>query len=282
MALFITFDPKSSIYDNFAFPVKLPAFRTKSVGFLRYKQQFHLDDPRATLAHREIILRKPFLKKLYEDWYSTFLQVEKEIPGGKFLEIGSGGGFLKEVFPGVITSDILPLECCDRVLSAEEMPFRDGELQGIFMLNVFHHIPHPWMFLKEAERVLSKGGRVVMIEPANSAFGRFIYRNFHHEPFEPAGEWEFPSSGPLSGSNQALPYIYFERDRVKLEKDFPSLKIRKIQYHTPFRYLISGGVSMRPLVPSWSFGFFKGMEKMLTPLSRKLGMFVTVELEKTT
>jgi SAM-dependent methyltransferase len=250
------------------------------MGLLRYKQEFHLDDPRATLAHREIILRKPFLKRVYEDWYATFTKEEKEHPKGKFLEIGSGGGFLKDVFPGIITSDILALECCDMVFSAEEMPFKNAELQGIFMLNVFHHIPHPWKFLGEAERVLAKGGKVIMIEPANSLFSRFIYRNFHHEPFEPSGKWEIESSGPLSGSNQALPYIYFQRDREKFEKNFPSLKIKRIQYHTPLKYLISGGVSMRPLVPTWSYGFFSAVEWLISPLSRVLGMFATVELEK--
>ncbi len=250
------------------------------MGFLRYKQEYHLDDPRATLAHKEIILRKPFLKRVYLDWYSVFKKVADQFPKGKTLEIGSGGGFLKDVIPTVITSDILPLECCELVFSAEEMPFAGGELSAIFMLNVFHHIPKPWMFLNEAQRVLAKGGKVVMIEPANSVFSRFIYRNFHHEPFEPAGEWEIQSSGPLSDSNQALPYIYFQRDKLKFEKEFPQLSIKSITYHTPFRYLLSGGVSMRPLIPSWSFGFFTGMEKLISPLSRQLGMFATIELEK--
>jgi SAM-dependent methyltransferase len=250
------------------------------MGVLRYEQKYDLDDPRATLEHREVILNKPFLKRLYQDWYNTFRAVEKTFPGGKFVEIGSGGGFLKEVFPQVITSDIMPLDCCDAVFSAEKMPFNEAEIQAIFMLNVFHHIPHPWMFLKEAERILSKGGKVIMIEPANSPLARFIYRNFHHEPFEPNGEWEFPSSGPLSSSNQALPYIYFERDRIKFEKEFPTLRINRIQYHTPLRYLLSGGVSRKPMVPSWSFGFLSALEKIMAPFSRLIGMFATVELEK--
>lgn len=251
------------------------------MSLLRYKQTYDLDDPRATLAHREIILRKPFLKKLYEDWYSAFSKLAGLFPGGKFIEIGSGGGFLKDVFPEVITSDILPLECCEQVFSAEKMPFGDASVQGIVMLNVFHHIPHPYLFLGEAQRILSKGGKIIMTEPANSAFGRFIYRNFHHEPFEPAGGWEIQSSGPLSGSNQALPYIYFERDREKFEKQFPLLKINRVKYHTPLRYLVSGGVSMKALVPSWSFGFFTGLERLFSPLSRTFGMFATIELEKT-
>jgi len=251
------------------------------LGFLRYQQQYHLDDPRATLAHREIILRKPFLKRLYQDWYSVFQNVSLAFPGGKFLEIGSGGGFLKEMMPSVITSDILPLDCVEQVFSAEEMPYKEKEISAIFMLNVFHHIPHPWKFLKEAQRVLVTGGKVVMIEPANSVFSKFIYKTFHHEPFDVKGGWEIQSSGPLSGSNQALPYIYFQRDREKFEKEFPGLKICSVKYHTPFRYLISGGVSMKPLVPKWSFGFFTGLEKLISPLSRALGMFATIEIEKT-
>ena len=65
-------------------------------------------------------------------------------------------------------------------------------------------------FLKEAERTLKSGGKIVMIEPANSWFGLWIYKTFHHEPFDIKGGWEIQSTGPLSGSNQALPYIYFD------------------------------------------------------------------------
>ena len=77
--------------------------------FKKYKIDFDLDDPNASLAHRDIILKKPFLKRLYNDWYLIFIIKSKEIKNGKYLEIGSGGGFLKDVFPEVITSDILCL-----------------------------------------------------------------------------------------------------------------------------------------------------------------------------
>src|SRR6187402_25446 len=137
--------------------------------FKKYTIPYELDDPKATLAHRDIILQKPFLKKLYNDWYDVFIKKAKEIKTGKYLEIGSGGGFLKEVFPEVITSDILNLPGVDQVFSAEELPFKENELASIMMLNVFHHIPKPYLFLKEAERTLVKGGKIIMIEPANSA-----------------------------------------------------------------------------------------------------------------
>lgn len=248
--------------------------------FKKYDIGFSLDDPRTTLAHRDIILNKPFLKRLYQDWYKEFMSVAKSVNNGKYLEIGSGGGFLKEEFPEVITSDILDLPVVDKVFSAEQLPYGENELGCIMMLNVFHHIPKPYLFLQEAERTLVKSGKVVMVEPANSALGRFIYKRFHHEPFVENGPREIEPGNPLSNSNQALPYIYFERDLEKFRKDFPKLKIVSIKYHSPFMYVLSGGVSRSAMVPYFMYGFFKGLEKLLSPLSRQIGLFCTVVLEK--
>ncbi len=248
--------------------------------FKKYTIPYELDDPKATLAHRDIILQKPFLKRLYNDWYDVFIKKAREIKTGKHLEIGSGGGFLKEVFPEVITSDILALPNVDMVFSAEEMPFKDNELASIVMLNVFHHIPKPYLFLKEAQRTLVKGGKIIMTEPANSALGRFIYKRFHHEPFDETGPREIKAGNPLSHSNQALPHIYFERDLESFKKEFPNLKINSIKYHSPFSYVISGGVSRSAMLPFFMYNFVKAMEWLFSPLSKQLGLFCTIEIEK--
>jgi len=248
--------------------------------FKKYEIVFDLDDPRATMKHKEIILEKPYLKRWYQDFYEVFIKESRKIKGGKYLEIGSGGGFLKEVFPEVITSDILNLPGVDQVFSAEELPFKENELASIMMLNVFHHIPKPYLFLQEAERTLIKGGKIIMIEPANSALGRFIYKRFHHEPFDETGGREIQAGNPLSNSNQALPYIYFERDTDIFKKEFPQLKISSIKYHSPFSYVISGGVSRSAMLPYFMYNFVKGMEWLLSPLSKQLGLFCTIEIEK--
>jgi len=248
--------------------------------FKKYIIAFDLDDPRTTLAHRDIILQKPFLKKLYQDWYKVFIAEARKIKNGKHLEIGSGGGFLKEEFPEVVTSDILSLPNVDQVFSAEQLPFKNNELASIIMLNVFHHIPKPYLFLKEAQRTLVPGGIVIMTEPANSTLGRFIYKRFHHEPFEEKGGREIEPGNPLSNSNQALPYIYFERDTELFKKEFPHLKIRSIKYHSPFSYVISGGVSRSAMLPFFMYPLVKGIEWLLSPFARQLGLFCTVELEK--
>lgn len=248
--------------------------------FKKYSIPFDLDDPRATLAHRDIILKKPYLKKLYLDWYNIFIKTSLEIKTGKYLEIGSGGGFLKDVFSEVITSDILTLPNVDLVFSAEKMPFKENELASIMMLNVFHHIPKPYLFLNEAERTLIKGGKIIMIEPANSLLGKFIYKNFHHEPFDEKGPREIDPGNPLSNSNQALPFIYFERDAELFKKDFPLLKINSIKYHSPFSYIISGGVSRSAMLPFFMYNFVKVAEWLLSPISKQIGLFCTIEIEK--
>ena len=248
--------------------------------FKKYIIEFDLDDPNASLAHRDIILKKPFLKRLYNDWYLIFIIKSKEIKNGKYLEIGSGGGFLKDVFPEVITSDILILPNVDLIFTAEEIPFKENELASIVMLNVFHHIPKPHLFLKEAQRTLIKGGKIIMTEPANSSLARFIYKRFHHEPFDEKGQREIKAGNPLSNSNQALPYIYFERDLDLFKKDFPSLKINSIKYHSPFSYIISGGVSRSAMLPFFMYNFVKGIEWLFSPFFKQIGLFCTIEIEK--
>jgi len=255
-------------------------FASKWQLMFRYKTEHDLDSPARTLHHRQIILKKTFLRKLYDEWYSIFEKEVSNIPIGKIVELGSGGGYLKDILPEVVTSDILELPHVDKVFSALSMPFADEELSGLLMLDTFHHIPDSHMFLKEAERVLKPGGKIIMIEPANSWWGRFIYKNFHHEPFDENGTWQIPSSGPMSGANGALPWIVFVRDRGRFEKEFPNLRIEKISFHTPLRYLLSGGVSFRSLLPSWSFGIFKYLDKLLAGISGQFSMFMSVVVVK--
>jgi SAM-dependent methyltransferase len=254
------------------------------LAFLKLKDidRYDLDDPRRTLEHREIILGKKFLKQLYIDWYQVFVKEAANFPGGKMIELGSGGGFLKELMPEVITSDILQLSNCDMIFSALDMPFEDNSISCIFMIDVFHHIPDSAAFLKEADRVLVPGGKIVMQEPASTLWGRLIYKNFHHEPFNPEGDWTIPAEGPMSNANGALPWIVFDRDRKKFEALFPRLHIKSIRKHTPLRYLLSGGVSMKQLVPSWSFGALSFFEKLMGPFTGFFSMFQTIVVEKKT
>ena len=240
----------------------------------------NLDDPATTLLHAEIIKKKPFLRNLYAEFYNQFKKSVLGFEKGLLVELGSGGGFIKDIIGNVVTSDILDLPNVDKVFSSSRMPFNDGGVDAFFMVDVLHHITDPRAFFTEALRCLKIGGKVVMIEPANTLWSRFIYKNFHHELFDPDGKWTLEEAGPLSQGNGAIPWIIFCRDRVIFESEFPSLRIVRMRNHTPLRYLLSGGLTLRQLVPSFTYPLVKAVEYLLSPLNNWLGMFQTIELKK--
>ncbi|MFH2045372.1 MAG: methyltransferase domain-containing protein [Pseudomonadota bacterium] len=230
----------------------------------------------------KIIKEKKFLKKLYNEFYSMIL---KELPAdynAPILEIGSGGGFLKEYIPGLLTSEILMIKDVDTVLDARNIPFKENSLSGIVMLNVFHHIPSINSFLKQASFCIKQKGLLVMIEPWVSPWSEFVYKHLHHEPFDPeTKEWSLTKDdSPLSHANSALPWIVFERDKDVFEQKYPNWKIKNLTLHTPFCYILSGGVSMRSFMPGWLFKFFHGLEKSTAFWNKYLAMFALIVLEK--
>jgi SAM-dependent methyltransferase len=239
-----------------------------------------LDDPAITLLHSDIIREKPFLRRLYIDFYKQFEKAVTEPQEKVLVELGSGGGFIKEVIANVITSDILKLPNVDKVFSATNMPFEKTSVDAFFMFDVLHHITDPRAFFAEALRCLKPGGKVIMIEPANTLWSRFIYKNFHHELFDTQAGWQLQKLGPVSHGNGAIPWIIFSRDRQVFEREFPSLRIIRMFNHTPMRYLLSGGFTLRQLVPSFTYPFIKAIEYIMSPLRNYLGMFQTIELEK--
>ncbi len=239
-----------------------------------------IDDPGTTAARRQIVREKVFLRKIYEDWYR---QIAAAVPAGPgdVLELGSGAGFLDEFIPNLITSEVFPCPGVKMVVDAHNLPFADASLRAIVMTDVLHHIPEPRKFFTQAARCVRPGGVVSMIEPWVTPWSRLIYTRLHHEPFQPdAAAWEFPATGPLSGANGAMPWMMFSRDREKFQAEFPQWCITTVRPHTPVRYLLSGGVSMRSFLPGAAHGAIKAAETLASPLKNKLAMFAHITLER--
>jgi SAM-dependent methyltransferase len=239
-----------------------------------------IDDPVTTDLRRSIVISKPFLRAIYEDWYRA---ISERIPPGEgsALELGSGGGFLERFLPGLITSEVFKCSAVQIVADAQKLPFPSGSLRAIVMTDVLHHIPNVAGFFGEATRCLRSGGRVVMIEPWVSSWSRLIYRHLHHEPFEPdVQRWDFPANGPLSDANGALPWVVFERDRKRFESEFPKFRIEEIKPMMPFRYLVSGGVSMRTLMPNFTTPGWRAIERACQPLMNRLAMFSLISVKR--
>lgn len=238
-----------------------------------------LDDPRTTELRARIIREKGFLRRIYEAWYRILLDAMPQ-GDGAVLEIGCGGGFLKELRTEIIASEVFPTPRADVVLDGRFLPFGQNSLRAVLLVDVLHHVPEPATFLSEAGRCVRPGGACLMIEPWNTGWARWVYRHLHHEPFEPEGGWTIPSSGPLSGANGALPWILFERDRDLFRERFPEWRISRIRPFMPFVYLASGGVSMRSLLPPQAYMLLRGIERIVPGLDRMAGMFAFILLER--
>jgi SAM-dependent methyltransferase len=233
-----------------------------------------VDDPRTTAFRREIILQKIFLKSIYQEWYKLII---KTLPqDGTILEIGSGAGFFGQMSSRIITSEVFPSPGVDLVLDGRNLPFSEGDLAAIAMTDVLHHMPNVEVFFKEAARCIRPGGCITMIEPWNTPWAKWVYSNLHPEPFETTSGWNIPQTGPLSGANGALPWIIFKRDRARFEKEFPMWDIKVLRPLMPLSYLLSGGVSMRSLLPGIAFPIFRRLEKILG--EQRHGMFALIVL----
>jgi SAM-dependent methyltransferase len=194
--------------------------------------------------------------------------------------MGSGGGFLKEVLSEVVTSDVTP-GVADLIVSGERIPFADGQLKGILMSHVLHHIYNVRAFFKEASRALCRGGVVSMIEVSHTPFARFFFSRFHPEPYlDSADHWEFQQTDSMLDANQALSWIVFVRDRRVFENEFPHLKVESLELLPWFSYLISGGVNSRSLIPSFFAPVGSAMDSLFRPLNRIFALHWYIRLRR--
>ncbi len=242
-----------------------------------------LDDPGRGAELSDILRRKPALRRLYQEVYAKYHACLERCPReGIALELGSGGGFVQEVIPEMVTSDVLEYETVDQVVDAMNMPFADDSLRMICMLNVLHHIPDVEAFFREADRCLLPGGRIFIADQYPGWISTWILQHAHHEPFRPeASEWKFESTGPLSGANGALAWIVFQRDLEKFHQRFPRLRMTDFQPHTPLRYWLSGGLKTWSLLPDWAFLIATLGDRFLLACSPRWGSFLDVEIVKT-
>jgi SAM-dependent methyltransferase len=241
-----------------------------------------LDSAEATAVHARLIAEKPFLRQLYEHYYADYESAISRSPaGGIVLEVGAGAGFYHLIRPAVVSVDLRAGANVTLVGSALALPLTARSTSTIVLLNVLHHLPDASAFFRECERVLKPGGRVCLIEPYVGWLSRRLIQPLHHEPWDETAGWTLPPGGPLTAANMALPWIVFKRDRARYDAEFPGLPVDRLDLHTIALYLLSGGVSMRSLLPGVLFRPAVALERVLAPARPLLATMMTVELVKT-
>jgi SAM-dependent methyltransferase len=250
-------------------------------------ENFDQDDDKRIQLHNEILSSKKMMKDVFEEFYRLCIATTEKYfcKEGKELEIGSGVSFFKSIRPELITSDIVPASHLDLLLNAQDMvEIEDASLRAIYALNVFHHLEKPREFFNELKRVLKPGGGCILIEPFHGTIARPFYRNLHaSEHFNPDQEkWESTEQmGAMSNANQALSYIIFVRDRAVFEEEFPELEIVYSKpIHNYIRYLCSGGLNFRQLLPNFAAPLLKAVETVLKPIAYHTALHYQIVIRK--
>jgi len=196
---------------------------------------------------------RPLLREIYAGFYRRILTlIDLQIPG-RVVELGSGIGNLKTCLPQAVTTDLFPNPWLDMTCDAYEMPFAAGSVSHLVLFDVFHHLEAPNAFLREARRVLSSQGRVILFEPYLSWCSFPVYGMLHHEPVA----WQKPIS---RSDTLPRPHAYYAAQgnatRLFFRRELPGWpdgwKIFHTEAFSVFHYLLSGGYSKPALYPaSW-------------------------------
>jgi hypothetical protein len=173
----------------------------------------------------------------------------------RVLELGSGAGFLKEFIPQLITSELFSVPGVERIIDAQAIAMGDTSFDGIVMTDVLHHIPNCCSFFHEASHVIRVGGKVVMIEPWNTTWSRWVYQRLHYEPFEPDARGNGGFRRQILSLVRMVPFpgLFFSAIGSHSNRGIRSGTLSAFIQIMPIAYLLSGGVSMRSLVPGWMY-----------------------------
>jgi len=214
---------------------------------------------------------KPLLRRLYAGFYERIVALLDANVPGRIVEIGSGVGNLKSCLPSAISTDLFPNPWLDVVCDGYELPFVSGSLSHLILFDVFHHLRAPNAFLREARRVLTREGRLILFEPFISWSSFPVYVLFHHEPVAWRAAIDFaetlarPRDYYAAQGNATR--LFFRHER----RDWPpGWALIHAEAFAGFSYVFSGGFSKPALYPTRWLPRFERLDRAL---SRWPGLF---------
>lgn len=239
---------------------------------------------RLNQENRERWSKKPLLREIYAAFYKEIAGRIKHNCDGLIVELGSGSGNIRPFVPDCITTDIFPDPCLDRVENAYRMGFGDGTISNLILFDVWHHLQYPGTALNEFKRVLARGGRLIIFEPAMGYFARVVYGLFHEEPlgFGKTIEWKAPAdfvperSGYFAAQSYASRIFTTDRYADKLS----GWTIEDVRYWSGLAYLASGGFKGRQLYPRSALSVVRKIDSLLSIFPRIFASRMLVVLEK--
>jgi SAM-dependent methyltransferase len=241
-------------------------------------QKRYQQDLEKTRKNRQRLQNNRNLMFWYQELYRGLFRTVPDIAQKRVLEIGSGTSPLKMYLPSVITSDVLALDYLDMVFDCHNIAdfsnIPDHSIDVITLTNVLHHLRDPIQFLCSATRKLTKGGQIFIVEPYFSVLSYPLFKFLHHEPvhMDISRPVLDTVDGPLSSSNQAMPYmIFFSRPNwLKELSNTYALEETRYDYFTSLAYMVTGGISKVFPVPHGVYRLYFAFDQALARALPKL------------
>ncbi|WP_309383635.1 class I SAM-dependent methyltransferase [Cerasicoccus frondis] len=226
--------------------------------------------------------QSPALRLIYGRLYARARQLAQSGPA---LEIGSGIGVIKEFWPDIVTSDIAKTQYVDRAVSAYELD-KTGPWATIVAMDVLHHLTQPFQFFESAARALEADGTLIIIEPAATPWGKFLYQLCHHEPckpklLSPPFEFAADANGEFANMGMAQSIFAQHQDHSNQRLQAIGLRVESVAYHDVIAYFLTGGFSKRLPTPTPLIAAISSLEdKLPNSCKAKLGTRMTLALRK--
>ena len=222
---------------------------------IKEKIQFSKEDNRMQSIANTKVARETYYSNKYNNvkfllskrfgWMNKFI---KELDNG--IEVGSGAGFSKDFIKNknFKLTDLGNDEHLDyKNIDAQNTGFKNNDLDFVIASNMIHHIPYPIKFFQETNRILKKGGKLIIQEAYCSLILQLVIILMKHEGFDfTVNPWN--KDKPVTEENNvwmgnvAVTNLIFDNPEI-FEKEIGNLyKIEHEKICECFIFLNSGGV----------------------------------------
>ena len=224
----------------------------------------------------------PVLRRFYRDIWAWAWE---EVTLKPVVELGGGAGLMRERYPELFSTDLLPFPNTTLQCDATRLPFRPESVGCFVGIAFFHHCTALRTLLEEAQTALQPGGRMVLIDPYISPLSRWIYRFATDEAVDlsekPLETQAANAGNPLLDANVARATLVFLREREAYDRLFPAFQIKSVECINFFRHIAAGScVQQFPAAPL-VYPPACLVDRLLHPIRRYTGMCMKVVLEKT-
>ena len=125
------------------------------------------------------------LKFLLNERFNWMNRYIKE--GDVGIEVGSGAGFTKDFIKNknLKLTDMRNDEHLDyKNIDAQNTKFESESFHYVIASNMIHHIPYPVKFFREMNRILKKGGKLIIFDSYCSLIFQIVTAIMKHEGFD--------------------------------------------------------------------------------------------------